>query len=249
MSEKYTYGHEKVSYESKISGVKGIFKSVASKYDLMNDLMSGALHRLWKARLVTKVAPYPGMVHLDLAGGTGDIAFRLQRHAAHMRPAMQLIVGDLSYEMLNEGRDRAINTGCHRDVTWVQLNGETLPFPSGTFDCITISFGLRNVAKIQEALCQMYRVLKPGGRLFIMEFSTPLPGIAPISRFYNSHILPALGDLIAGDRASYQYLADSIATFPDQTTLQGMVVKAGFAHASFENLAGGIVAIHQGVHL
>ncbi|MDC0344787.1 bifunctional demethylmenaquinone methyltransferase/2-methoxy-6-polyprenyl-1,4-benzoquinol methylase UbiE [Alphaproteobacteria bacterium] len=248
MTEKsYRYGHEHVSYKDKIQGVARVFSAVAPQYDLMNDLMSLGLHRRWKNHLVSKLAPFPGMVHLDLAGGTGDIATRILQKTKAMTPTAHVYVGDYSAEMLQEGRNRAIDSGIHDQLSWIQLNGEALPFPDARFDSITLSFGLRNMAKLDQVLSHMHRILKPGGKALIMEFSKPAKPFVPLAQFYNHKFLPFMGEHVANNRDAYQYLADSIDTFPDQETLSKMLRKANFERVSYENLAGGIVAIHQGI--
>ena len=244
---QYTYGYRKVTYDEKIKGIQKIFQSVAHRYDLMNDLMSFGLHRLWKNYLVKKVAPFPGIIHLDLAGGTGDIAFRLWKHVKDMHPLPVIFVGDLSYPMLVKGRDKSIDRGYIKKecLKWVQLNSEHLPFPKDTFDTLTFSFGLRNVAKRNQTMQEIYRVLKPNGRALIMEFSEPIVPLEKMSRFYMRHVLPFLGKWVVQDREAYQYLVDSIDTFLKPSDVQKMMAQVGFLDCQWNPLSGGIVAIYQ----
>ncbi len=246
MSDRYIHGKDRVSYEERLTGVKKIFGDVAGRYDLMNDLMSLGLHRLWKRTFVGQVGLTPGMSILDLAGGTGDISFGLWKKAQEMDPKPTFHVVDLSYEMISQGRDRSWDEQCQEGITWTQANGEQLPLPDQSFDRVTMSFGLRNVPDIDKVLGEISRVLKPGGRVLIMEFSKPIEGVGSLVRSYNRTVLPFLGELIAGNKAAYSYLSDSIETFPDQETLAEKMRQAGLKRVAYENLSGGIVAIHQG---
>jgi demethylmenaquinone methyltransferase/2-methoxy-6-polyprenyl-1,4-benzoquinol methylase len=221
-----------------------VFSSVAGKYDLMNDLMSLGVHRLWKRYLVGTSGVAKGDRVLDLAGGTGDIAALLHERVG---PEGEVVVGDINAAMLGVGRDRLTDRGLVQGLRWVQLNAEALPFPDGHFDLVTIAFGLRNVTDKAAALREMRRVLKVGGRALVLEFSQVKPAwFRPVYDFHSFKVLPALGKLFANDPGSYQYLAESIRKHPDQATLQQMMAEAGFARCDHRNLSGGIVAIHSG---
>jgi demethylmenaquinone methyltransferase/2-methoxy-6-polyprenyl-1,4-benzoquinol methylase len=224
-----------------------VFDSVASRYDLMNDLMSLGIHRLWKRRTVEMAGVRRGQRVLDLAAGTGDLA---ERFARIVGADGEVVMSDINQAMLEQGRDRLVDTGIVGNLDYVLANAEALPFASDSFDCITIGFGLRNVTHKQLALDEMYRVLRPGGRALILEFSHPTT--KPLEKAYDAYsfaVLPALGRLVAGDSASYRYLAESIRMHPDQETLLGMMEQAGFERATYENHTGGIVAIHRGYKL
>ncbi len=239
------FGYEKVSPEEKTARVRGVFDSVADNYDLMNDLMSGGLHRLWKRFALAQTGLRPGQRALDVASGTGDLGAGLARQVGKQGLA---VLTDINREMLSRGRDRLIDRGFAAQVRFVIANAECLPFPDRSFDCVTIGFGLRNVTDKPAALAAMRRVLKPGGRLLVLEFSKPtLEALRPAYDVSSFNILPRLGGIVAGDAASYRYLAESIRMHPDQETLAALMREAGFDEARWHNLAGGIVALHVGV--
>jgi demethylmenaquinone methyltransferase/2-methoxy-6-polyprenyl-1,4-benzoquinol methylase len=241
-----SFGYRQVPREDKEPLVRQVFDSVAPRYDLMNDLMSLGVHRLWKAELVRLVAPRAGQALLDVAGGTGDVAFRLQDRA----PKARLTVCDINEKMLSAGRDRAIDDGRLHGLDWVVGNAETLPFASSRFDAYTIAFGLRNVTDIDAALIEARRVLKPGGRFFCLEFSqVVLPWLKDIYDRYSFTVLPFLGGIVANDRESYRYLAESIRKFPPQEELRARLQAAGLEQARYRNMTGGVVAIHSGWRL
>ncbi len=242
MEKNTHFGFQTVSEAEKARKVGAVFDSVAPNYDLMNDVMSFGVHRWWK-HLAAHLAGVRGNSRvLDLAGGTGDMAARL---AARLGAQGQLIVADINRAMLSVGRDRLINEGVVDNILYVQADAERLPFPDDYFDCITLAFGLRNVTRKDQALAAMCRVLKPGGRVLILEFSKPRLAQS-IYDWYSFNILPRLGKWIAGDEASYRYLAESIRMHPDQDTLKGMMAAAGFERCDYLNLSGGIVALHRG---
>lgn len=242
--EQEWFGERKVRPEEKTALVRGVFDSVADKYDLMNDLMSGGVHRLWKDRLVRDIRPTPALAYLDVAGGTGDIAFRIRKAGG---PGTQVTICDLDAEMLRVGRDRAINRGYVHGFEWINGNAETLPFPDACFDVYTISFGLRNVTRIDTALREAWRVLKPGGRFFCLEFSRVNdPFLRRLYDKYSYKAIPRIGQLVAKDRDSYQYLVESIRKFPPQAELARRMEQAGFTRARYANLSFGIAAIHSG---
>jgi demethylmenaquinone methyltransferase/2-methoxy-6-polyprenyl-1,4-benzoquinol methylase len=244
MSDKTThFGFKQVPEEEKAGRVREVFDSVAGSYDLMNDVMSFGIHRIWKRIAVDMAAIRPGQHVLDLAGGTGDLS-RLM--AARTGKQGLVVLSDINAAMIREGRSRLLDHGVAGNVSFVQANAEQLPFPDNRFDCITIAFGLRNVTRKQAALEAMYYALKPGGRLLILEFSRPHRALKPAYDFYSFNILPRFGKLIARDAESYRYLAESIRMHPDQQTLKGMMEAAGFEDCDFHNLTGGIVAIHRG---
>ncbi len=244
MSDKTThFGFQKVPVEAKAQRVRGVFDSVATDYDLMNDVMSLGIHRLWKRLAIGMSNIQPGQRVLDLAGGTGDLALLI---AAKVGPQGRVVLSDINSAMIHTGRARLLDKGIAGNVEYVQADAERLPFPDNSFDCITMGFGLRNVTHKQTALDSMYRVLKPAGRLLILEFSRPAALLRPAYDFYSFSILPRLGQLIAKDAASYRYLAESIRMHPDQETLIGMLESAGFEDCDYHNLTGGIVAIHRG---
>jgi demethylmenaquinone methyltransferase/2-methoxy-6-polyprenyl-1,4-benzoquinol methylase len=244
MSDKTThFGFQQVPEEEKAQRVRGVFDSVAADYDLMNDVMSLGIHRLWKRLAIGLANIQPGQQVLDLAGGTGDLVLLIAPKAG---PQGRVVLSDINSAMIRTGRARLLDKGIAGNVEYVQADAERLPFPDHSFDCITMGFGLRNVTRKQAALDAMYRVLKPGGRLLILEFSRPAALLKPAYDFYSFSILPRLGRLIAGDAASYRYLAESIRMHPDQQTLVGMLEAAGFEACDYHNLTGGIVAIHRG---
>ncbi|MFQ3252480.1 MAG: demethylmenaquinone methyltransferase/2-methoxy-6-polyprenyl-1,4-benzoquinol methylase [Loktanella salsilacus] len=243
-SDKTThFGFETVREEDKAGRVQGVFSSVASKYDIMNDLMSGGVHRIWKDAMMDWLAPRPGQRLLDVAGGTGDISFRFLKRAGSGHST----VLDITESMLVEGRKRAEAESMHDQLDWVVGDAMALPFPDNTFDVYTISFGIRNVTRPQEALNEAYRVLRPGGRLMVLEFSQlPNPMMQKAYDAYSFNVIPRMGQIIAGDRDSYQYLVESIRNFPDQDTFLGMVRAAGFDNAKYRNLTLGVAALHSG---
>jgi demethylmenaquinone methyltransferase / 2-methoxy-6-polyprenyl-1,4-benzoquinol methylase len=238
------FGYEKVSPEEKTTRVRGVFDSVAPSYDLMNDLMSGGMHRLWKRFALLQTGLRPGQRALDVACGTGDLGAGLARQVGRDGLA---VLTDINREMLARGRDRLIDKGLGSQVAFVIANAECLPFADASFDCVTIGFGLRNVTDKPAALASMRRVLRPGGRLLVLEFSKPRPEIRAAYDAYSFNVLPRLGGIIAGDAASYRYLAESIRMHPDQETLAAMVRDAGFDDCRWHNLAAGVVALHVGV--
>lgn len=243
-SETTHFGYQTVPASEKVRKVAGVFDSVADKYDVMNDLMSLGVHRLWKRFAISLTGLRPGDQALDLAGGTGDLTSRM---LPLVGPKGGVVLSDINANMLGEGRKRLVDDGVIGTVRYVQADAEQLPFPDNTFHCITIGFGLRNVTRKERALAAMYRALKPGGRVIILEFSHPVaPGLKPAYDLYSFAILPALGQLVANDAASYRYLAESIRMHPDQETLLQMMEAAGFERCQYFNLSGGIVAVHRG---
>ena len=241
--EKEWFGEKKVSAEEKTRLVRGVFDSVADKYDLMNDLMSGGVHRLWKDRLIRMIRPRPEWRYLDVAGGTGDIAFRIKKAA---NPVAPITVFDLNSEMLEVGRNRAIDRGWIDGFEWITGNAESLPFPDCSFDVYTIAFGLRNVTRIDTALAEAFRVLKPGGKFFCLEFSrVEEPLLAKIYDAWSFRAIPRIGQVVTKDRDSYQYLVESIRKFPPQRELVRRLAAAGFHNAKFADLSFGTVSIHQ----
>ncbi|MEK7206810.1 MAG: bifunctional demethylmenaquinone methyltransferase/2-methoxy-6-polyprenyl-1,4-benzoquinol methylase UbiE [Pseudomonadota bacterium] len=238
------FGFRDVPESAKDGLVGEVFHSVAQKYDLMNDLMSLGVHRLWKRFTIETSGVRPGNRVLDVAGGTGDLAALF---AARVGPQGRVVLADINDSMLEVGRGRLADRGVVGNVEFVQANAEELPFPSDSFDCVSIAFGLRNVTHIDRALASMLRVLKPGGRLLVLEFSRPvLPGLNRLYDSYSFNVLPWLGRVIARDEGSYRYLAESIRKHPDQETLKGMMEAAGFERVHYFNLSGGIVALHKG---
>ncbi len=237
---KVSFGYQDVEPEEKTARVGDVFRSVASRYDLMNDAMSGGLHRLWKDRFVRRVKPRTGERILDMAGGTGDIAFRLARAGAHVT------VADINPAMLEVGMERAVKR--HIDgLIWAEENAEKLSFADASFDAYTIAFGIRNVTDIPAALAEAHRVLKRGGRFFCLEFSTTeWPGFGTIYDKYSHHIVPRIGKRLAGDAESYRYLVESIRRFPDMPSFDALIGQAGFIQRKVEPLLGGLVAIHSG---
>ncbi|WP_425097687.1 bifunctional demethylmenaquinone methyltransferase/2-methoxy-6-polyprenyl-1,4-benzoquinol methylase UbiE [Tropicibacter sp. S64] len=237
------FGFQDVPEGEKAGRVQGVFQSVASKYDIMNDAMSMGIHRIWKDAMMDWLAPRPGQRLLDVAGGTGDISFRFLKRAGHGHAT----VCDLTEPMLVEGRKRAEADAMAEMLDWVVGDAMKLPFPDNTFDVYTISFGIRNVTRPQEALNEAFRVLKPGGRLMVLEFSQiPNELMQKVYDLYSFNIIPRMGQMIAGDRDSYQYLVESIRKFPDQETFLGMVRAAGFENAKYRNLTMGIACLHSG---
>ncbi len=238
------FGFEKVDWSAKAGRVRTVFASVAGKYDLMNDLMSLGVHRLWKQFTVSVAALRPGQQALDVAGGTGDLAIGLLRQVGKDG---RVVLSDINPAMLRIGRDRLLDRGFAGNVECVLADAERLPFKDDSFDCVTIGFGLRNVTDKAAALRSMHRVLKPGGQLLILEFSKPTaPGLGALYDAYSFKILPLLGRLVAHDAHSYRYLAESIRMHPDQETLLALLREAGFAQTRYHNLTGGIVALHRG---
>ena len=238
--DKVSFGYESVAPEEKTRRVGSVFSRVASRYDLMNDVMSGGLHRHWKDMFVRRVAPRKGDHILDMAGGTGDVAFRLARRGAIVT------VADINQEMLDVGRERARKQGIER-LVWAQENAEELGFTDRSFDAYTIAFGIRNVTRVERALEEAHRVLKVGGRFFCLEFSTTSwPGFASLYDAYSMHVVPKLGKAVADDEESYRYLVESIRRFPPMNAFKTMIEKAGFAQAKAEPILGGLVAIHSG---
>ena len=238
------FGYETVQTGDKVDKVAEVFHSVAGKYDLMNDLMSMGVHRIWKRLTIEKSGVRRGHSVLDLAGGTGDLTAKF---STMVGDSGQVVLGDINDSMLKVGRARLLDKGIVGNVEYVQANAECLPFPDNSFDCITMAFGLRNVTDKDAALASMFRVLKPGGRLLILEFSKPVaPGLSPLYDFYSFNILPVIGKMVANDSESYRYLAESIRMHPDQETLKDMMSNAGFERCDYSNLTGGIVALHRG---
>jgi demethylmenaquinone methyltransferase/2-methoxy-6-polyprenyl-1,4-benzoquinol methylase len=246
MEENTThFGYETVDVHEKAEKVAGVFHSVAGNYDLMNDLMSGGVHRLWKRMAIEMSGVRRGNKVLDIAGGTGDLAAKFSKIVGAKG---SVVLADINDSMLKVGRDRLVDQGIVSNVQFSQADAQSLPFPDNTFDVITIAFGLRNVTDKDMALRSMLRVLKPGGRLLILEFSKPISSL--LSKVYDRYsfsILPRLGKLFANDAESYQYLAESIRMHPDQKTLLEMLNTAGFVNTDFHNMTGGIVALHRGV--
>ena len=238
------FGYEQVPVDDKARRVRSVFESVASNYDLMNDLMSLGAHRIWKQFTLSQTGLRPGMRALDVAGGTGDLSMGMARQVGEQG---LVILSDINAAMLARGRDRTLDAGFARNIRCALANAERLPFPDSSFDCVTIGFGLRNVTDKAAALKAMRRVLKPGGQLLVLEFSHPTaPGLKPIYDTYSFSVLPRLGQWVAKDEASYRYLAESIRRFPNQETLLGMMQEAGLEGCRYHNLSGGIVALHRG---
>ncbi len=237
------FGYQSVPAGDKADLVREVFDSVASRYDLMNDLMSAGLHRLWKRFTIDQAGLKPGDVVLDLAGGTGDLA---RAFSGTVGKDGHVILADINAAMLRQGRARLIDAGVAGNFSIAQVDAEHLPFNDQTFDCISIAFGLRNVTDKDAALRSMFRTIKPGGKAMILEFSEPSKAIKPAYDLYSFKVLPVLGKLIAKDADSYQYLAESIRMHPDQETLKGMMQAAGFERCRYHNLAAGIVALHIG---
>jgi demethylmenaquinone methyltransferase/2-methoxy-6-polyprenyl-1,4-benzoquinol methylase len=241
------FGFEQVPWDAKKDRVRGVFDSVAPRYDLMNDVMSLGLHRLWKRFTIAKSGLLKGQSALDVAAGSGDLSLGLARRVG---PSGRVVVTDINASMLGIGRDRLLDAGIAGNVAYVQANAENLPFKEATFHCVTIGFGLRNVTDKPAALRSMFRVLKPGGRLLVLEFShAHLGALAPLYDLYSFQVLPRLGSLLANDAASYRYLAESIRRHPDQETLKAMMIEQGFERCGYYNLTAGIVALHVGHRL
>ncbi len=244
-SDKTHFGYKQVDTGSKAGLVAGVFHSVADRYDVMNDLMSAGIHRVWKRFTIEASAARPGHRILDIAGGTGDLAAKFSQLVG---TEGEVVLADINDSMLRQGRDKLIDAGLHNNLSYVQADAEYLPFPDNHFDVITIAFGLRNVTHKENALQSMLRVLKPGGRVLILEFSKPQN--AALEQAYDTYsfkVLPLLGKLVAGDSDSYRYLAESIRMHPDQDTLLEMMEQAGFSSCEYHNMTGGIVALHKGI--
>nr|GEV06849.1 2-methoxy-6-polyprenyl-1,4-benzoquinol methylase, mitochondrial [Tanacetum cinerariifolium] len=264
-SHATSFGFKEVNEDEKSQLVGNVFTKVASNYDIMNDVMSGGLHRLWKERLVGKLSPFPGMKHLDVAGGTGDVAFRIletinnvDRRAIQdtfeddLQAETQIYVCDINPNMLDVGRKRAQQRGLGDlgSLVWVEGDAEKLTFEDGSMDGYTIAFGIRNVTHIEKALAEAYRVLKKGGRFLCLELShVDTPVFKQLYDYYSFSVIPVLGELIAGDRDSYQYLVESVRKFPPQEVFASMIADAGFQKVEYENLVGGVVAIHSGLKI
>lgn len=249
MSEKKQdtthFGYQEVPVDEKVKRVADVFHSVAGKYDLMNDMMSGGIHRLWKRITIEQSGARAGMKVLDIAGGTGDLTRKFSRIVG---PSGKVVLADINESMLRVGRDKLINAGAAANIEYVQANAECLPFADNTFDILTIAFGLRNVTDKDAALRSMLRVLKPGGKVMVLEFSkTDNPLLTKAYDFYSFNILPQMGKLIANDAESYRYLAESIRMHPDQETLKEMMAGAGFVNCRYQNMTGGVVALHTGI--
>ena len=241
------FGFRTVDAGEKAGLVRGVFDSVASRYDVMNDLMSLGVHRLWKRFAIELAGVRPGQRVLDLASGTGDLA---DRFADLVGPDGLVLMTDINAAMLGVGRDRMVDRGHAGNLAYAQVDAEVLPFPDNTFDLVTIAFGLRNVTHKEKALAAMYRALRPGGRALVLEFSKPLnKPLEKLYDLYSFHILPRMGELVAKDAESYRYLAESIRMHPDQETLKGMMEQAGFDRCDVHNMTGGIVAVHRGFKL
>ena len=237
------FGFKDVAEDDKAGMVHGVFTNVASKYDIMNDVMSMGIHRVWKDALMDWLVPRDGQRLLDVAGGTGDVAFRFLGRA----PGASATVLDMTESMLIEGQKRAEAAQMAEKLDWIVGDAMALPFEDNTFDRYTISFGIRNVTRIPDALAEAFRVLRPGGRLMVLEFSQlPNDGLQKLYDLYAFNVIPRMGQLIAGDRDSYQYLVESIRRFPDQETFAQMIRDAGFEQVSFRNLSMGIAALHSG---
>lgn len=238
------FGYQQVPVTEKASKVAEVFHSVASKYDIMNDVMSLGIHRLWKRYAIELSAVRSGHKVLDLAGGTGDLALQFSRLVGNEG---EVVLSDINASMLSIGRDRLTDKGCSGNINYIQADAQYLPFPDNYFDCVTIGFGLRNVTDKDLALQAIYNVLKPGGKLLVLEFSKPTnPILGRIYDAYSFNLLPKIGKLVAQDEDSYRYLAESIRMHPDQDTLKNMMETAGFGECKYHNMTGGIVALHRG---
>ena len=247
MSDKETthFGYKEVEKNAKAGMVADVFHSVAARYDLMNDLMSGGIHRIWKRFTIELSGVRKNNAVLDIAGGTGDLAARF---AELVGPEGRVVLADINDSMLQVGRDKLLDQGRQGNIEFVQADAQFLPFPDNSFDCVTIAFGLRNVTDINLALCSMLRVLKPGGRLLVLEFSKPQnPLLSKAYDTYSFRVLPVMGRLVTNDSESYQYLAESIRKHPDQGTLKNMMEDAGFCQCEYHNMTGGVVALHRGI--
>lgn len=245
-SDTTHFGYQTVSADDKAGLVRGVFDSVASRYDIMNDLMSAGLHRIWKRYAIDQAALRPGNVVLDLAGGTGDLT---RQFARKVGKEGHVVLADINAAMLEQGRRRLVDAGVAGNVSIAQVDAEELPFADRSFDCVAMAFGLRNVTDKNAALTSMYRVLKPGGKAMILEFSEPSKAIKPAYEFYSFKVLPTLGKLIADDADSYRYLAESIRMHPNQEELKTMMQESGFERCRYHNLAAGIVALHVGYRI
>ncbi|KAI4329368.1 hypothetical protein L6164_021638 [Bauhinia variegata] len=265
-SHATSFGFKEVNEEEKSRLVGDVFTSVAVNYDTMNDLMSAGLHRLWKDRLVSKLNPFPGMKHLDVAGGTGDVAFRILETINRLRQRglrqvledtleeeTRIYVCDINPNMLNVGKQRALERGLggeDRSLIWIEGDAENLSFENNSMDGYTIAFGIRNVTHIEKVLTEAHRVLKRGGRFLCLELShVDIPIFKELYDLYSFSVIPAIGELVAGDRHSYQYLVESIRRFPPQEKFASMIVDAGFQNVEYENLVGGVVSIHSGLKI
>lgn len=264
-SHATSFGFKEIPEEEKSRLVSNVFSSVASNYDLMNDVMSSGLHRLWKNRLVSELHPFRGMKHLDVAGGTGDVAFRILESINSgslgglkngppdgFIDDTEIFVCDINSDMLKVGRERALERGLRESnsLRWVHGDAEALSFKDNSMDGYTIAFGIRNVTQIEKALAEAYRVLKRGGRFLCLELShVEIPVFRELYDYYSFSVIPALGELVAGDRKSYQYLVESIRRFPSQDKFASLIIDAGFREVQYENLVGGVVAIHSGLKL
>jgi demethylmenaquinone methyltransferase/2-methoxy-6-polyprenyl-1,4-benzoquinol methylase len=244
--EETHFGFKTVASDEKASMVRDVFDSVASRYDVMNDLMSAGLHRVWKRYTIDQAALRPGHVVLDLAGGTGDLAREFSRKVGKDG---HVILADINAAMLQQGRSRLVDAGVAGNVSIAQVDAQNLPFADSSFDCVSMAFGLRNVTDKDAALASIFRVLKPGGKAMILEFSAPNKAIKPAYDLYSFKVLPVLGKLVADDPDSYQYLAESIRMHPDQETLKSMMEAAGFERCRYHNMAAGIVALHIGYRI
>ena len=241
MSRLTDFGYRAVPEDAKARQVARVFESVASRYDLMNDLMSAGLHRLWKRFTVAQSGLRPGQRALDVAGGTADLALQFARRVG---PSGQVVLSDINAAMLVRGRDRMLDAGIASPA--VQCDAESLPFASGYFDCVSVAFGLRNMTHKERALAEMLRVLRPGGRLLVLEFSRIWKPLQPLYDAYSFNLLPFMGKLVANDSESYRYLAESIRVHPDQEQLKDLMQQAGFARVEYFNLSAGVVALHRG---
>ncbi len=245
MSQPSTdFGFKKVSSETKATLVKDLFDKVAGRYDLMNDLMSLGLHRLWKKEFIKRIPAKPAMHLLDLAGGTGDIALGILARYAYLRPS--ITVCDPSLEMLTKGKEKSFNKNLFKDIEWIEASAEQLPFPDESMDICTMAFGLRNVTERNRALDEIYRVLKPGGCFLCLEFSKVHPQLRSLYDLYSFSVIPQLGKWVAKDQAAYEYLVESIAAFPSQDQVVELFQAAGFMNVHYTNLTHGVVAIHEG---
>lgn len=243
-ANKTDFGFTQVDTAKKADMVADVFHSVAAKYDVMNDLMSMGIHRVWKRYTIDCSGVRAGQKVLDLAGGTGDLAAKF---SAMVGASGQVVLADINHSMLNVGKEKLLNKGIIGNLHYVQANAEALPFPDNHFDVITIAFGLRNVTDKSKALASMFRVLKPGGRLLVLEFSKPTTEVvSKVYDAYSFYLLPQMGKLVANDAESYRYLAESIRMHPDQETLEHMMQEVGFEQTSYHNMTGGIVALHRG---
>lgn len=242
------FGFKTVEASKKKHLVEDVFNSVASKYDIMNDLMSAGIHHIWKDRLVDHITNLDGRV-LDVAGGTGDIGLRIIKKGLKNGKSPHVIITDINHAMLKEGKNKAIDKNLFKNVEFINSDAEQLPFADNSFDYYTISFGIRNVTDRAKALKEAYRVLKPGGQFFCLEFSKIDKKFASLYDLFSFNIIPKIGGLIAGDKASYQYLVESIRQFPDQESWKGMIQDAGFANVSYDNYSAGIAALHYGYKL